>query len=376
VFERRSDGGPGLFSVPQTRELFEHVSRLESRGVPHGEAFRCAVLAAAGGQRDGFVTARDYLLVGRAQDPPGVLTADEAFAIIGLALRRRGNRSIGRDLPRYGATGFHFVLMRDVLRSAWRWFSGCVANRAATGSPAASDLGETAMRRFMRVLQVRDRLHEQAKVWQTDEIAEELIFNFETLLLFLSGAFDAAAGVAHLAHIPNAREEPGWRRPGWRKRLTTVAPSLAALTDDGTPGTTVLQLIGRLRNTIHREAFRPIVAGNSTSSGPEYVVELQAREAAELHQRVTALGDDTSAWGLRALGGREYLAVDRYTEALLPRAARLLNDLIAGTQVERLPGVTPASLMVPPPDIPSAKLWQGDFFAYQSRHRIRRLAGL
>ena len=42
-----------------------------------------------------------------------------------------------------------------------------------------------------------------------------------------------------------------------------------------------------------------------------------------------------------------------YAEALLPHAVRLMNVLMATTEVERLPGVDPTRLIAPPPDVPS-----------------------
>jgi beta-glucosidase len=47
------------------------------------------------------------------------------------------------------------------------------------------------------VLQIRDRLHAKAKQPQNATVGDELVFQFETFLLFLSAAFDAAARVAH-----------------------------------------------------------------------------------------------------------------------------------------------------------------------------------
>jgi hypothetical protein len=53
----------------------------------------------------------------------------------------------------------------------------------------------------MRVLQLRDRLHVLAKQEPNRTRGDEVTFQFETPLLFLSATFDATASVADILYL-------------------------------------------------------------------------------------------------------------------------------------------------------------------------------
>lgn len=370
--------GTGLFWV-------WHAARLRARAQEVGgqsdiseeDAYRALVFAAAaeGADADGFVTNREFLRTDPLQQQAPVYTPAEAMALVGLALRLHGNESIGADLAdlRLSGSTYHFVLGRELTHAGWRWFSGCVATSHATRDDTAINLGQAALERFQRVLQIRDRLHAQAKIPSTPTVGDELVFQFETLLLFLSATFDAAARVAHLVYFAGDYDEAGWRRAGWAKQLAAAEPRLAALVADGTPGGTVLKLISRMRNTIHGEALRTITlqSGGRRTENP---VELGASDATKTVADIVFLGDDPAAWGLREEHGRTYLIANRYAESLLPHAVSLLNDLMAATAVERLPGVDRQELTTPPANTASPKPLD-DIFSFEIRHRVRRLGG-
>ena len=226
------------------------------------------------------------------------------MALVGLALRLHGNKSIGADLAdlRLSGSTYHFLLGRELTHSGWRWFSGCVSTSHATNDDTALNLGQAALERFQRVLQIRDRLHAQAKIPSTPTVGDELVFQFETLLLFLSATFDAAARVAHLVYFGRNYDEAGWRRGGWTRQLAAAEPRLAALVADGTPGGTVLKLISRMRNN-HGEALRTITlqSGGRPSENP---VEVGVSDATKTVADIAFLGDDPAAWGLREEHGR------------------------------------------------------------------------
>ena len=246
-------------------------------------------------------------------------------------------------------------------------FSGCVAHSSAVGDDTALHLGQAAaISRLERVLQIRDRLHAQAK--QTVAGSDELIFQFEAWLLFLQAAFDAAARVAHLVYLDRHYEDAGWLRDGWKKELAGPAPTLAGLVENETRGAAVIRLVSTLRNTIHGKQLR--LFGTTEIAHP---VQLEERAAEKLAGQIKLLGEEPQAWGLTIERSRPYLVADRYTEALLPHAVETLNELVSETQVERLKGVDPQKLRGPPPDTPSP---DRDFFSYQTRQRVRQLAGI
>jgi hypothetical protein len=372
-------GGTGLFWVWHAAKLAERARGLtEETDIDERSAWRALVLSEAteGMEADGFVTARDLLLEQRSLGGPAIYTVDEAVALVGLALRLNGNRAIGRDFLdlRLEGTTFYLVLARELLPASWRWFSGCVAHSHTVGDTTALNLGQATLGRFVRVLQIRDRVHGQAKLPQRPSVGDELVFQFETFLLFLSAAFDAAARVAHLVYLSGDYGDAGWRRPQWHSRLAAAAPTLAAVAADGAPAGAVLKLISRLRNTIHGEALRSTDFRRSGAL-PQSLVEVAQPEAANLLVEIELLGEKPQTWGFVVEHARTYLAVDRYTEALLPHAINALNELMAESDVGRLPGIDAQKLMAPPVDLPSPNPI-GDMFNYEIRRRVRLLAGL
>ncbi len=373
---RRVGNGVGAFSVWHAARLRAQAQEVAVE-ITEEDAYRALVFtrAAEGADADGFVTNHDFLRTEYGRRDASVYTPVEAMALVGLAMRLHGNQSIGADLTdlRLSGSTYHFVLGRELTHAGWRWFSGCVATSHATKDDTAINLGQAALERFQRVLQIRDRLHAQAKIPSTPTVGDELVFQFETLLLFLSATFDAAARVAHLVYFGGDYEEAGWRRGDWAKRLAAAEPALAALVADGTPGGTVLKLIARMRNTIHGEALRPITL-QSSGRPTENPIQLGAKDAANAVADIVFLGDDPAAWGLRQEHSRTYLSADRYAECLLPRAVSVLNDLMAATAIERLPSVDSQKLMIPPTNTPSPKPLE-DMFSFEIRQRVRRLGG-
>lgn len=68
------------------------------------------------------------------------------------------------------------------------------------------------------------------------------------------------------------------------------------------------------------------------------------------------------------------LAADRFVEALVPEATLLLNELMAATDAQRLPGAAraPIAQLI---DASSAEWWN-DMLSYEIRTRARLLSGL
>jgi hypothetical protein len=135
----------------------------------------------------------------------------------------------------------------------------------------------------------------------------------------------------------------------------------------------VLKVISGMRNTIHGEALRTITlqSGGRPTENP---VELGASDATKTVADIVFLGNDPAAWGLREEHGRTYLSADRYAESLLPYAVSLLNDLMAATGVERLPGVDQQKLMTPPANTASPKPLD-HIFSFEIRQCVGRLGG-
>ena len=304
-----SPAGVAIFGVYGTAAALKAEARriASESDVDDATVWQALVMSAASREwADGLVTRRSFLL-GRTDWTHSV---EDAVALAGLLLRIRGNASLGTDLwpLRRGEPDFHWLLTRALTPSGWRWFSACVwyahvpdgpvtepqtpeEHERADRKDAIIGLGQTTLERLERVLQIRDRLHAQAKQRRTHTISDEMVFLFETLLLFLIAAFDAAARVAHIVYVDDKytddrRTEASWRNPDWLKKLPE---ELAACTAPGSRGQTTLTLIARLRNQIHGKAFSTHAL--SGSGQMEFLPHLGKKLAENLGAEIRELGE-------------------------------------------------------------------------------------
>ncbi len=191
IYTLRGGGwGAGVFGVYDTDRLRIQAEALAAEtDVSLDDAFKALVMATASDEADAdaFVTRHPFLLDADDARSAISVTPADGLAVVGLSMRVHGNEPIGGDLMDLRLKGrtFHFILARDLLRSGWRWFSGCVASGVATKDDSIVYLGQAAHERFQRVLQIRDRLHALAKLEPTRTRGDDLVFELETLLLFL-----------------------------------------------------------------------------------------------------------------------------------------------------------------------------------------------
>jgi hypothetical protein len=365
----------GIYGVDRLRQRAGELAG--QSGEPEEDLFNALAFAAASDEMDadGFVTRRSYLLDRTHARDPVAFVPKDGLALLGLVRRARGNSSLGRDMMdiRLGGSTYHFVLEREVLRDAWPWFSAIVSSGVANNDDSLVYLGQAARERFTRVLQIRDRLHFAAKGEPTRTRGDEVVFQLETLLMFLSAAYDAAARVAHVVYFGSDYSNAGWRRERWRERLRQIETTLAAIADDGTRGGTLLQIVGALRNTIHGEGLRT-EERRRAGEQPAQLVRVTSKEAERLKELLANIQADATSWGLHEDGNHVSLAADRFVEALVPEATLLLNELMAATDAQQLPGAAGAPLaqLV---DAPSGEWWN-DMLSYEIRTRVRLLSGL
>lgn len=363
----------GIYGVDRLREEARTVAAASYD--PEPDVLSALLFAEASDEfdADGFVTRRPYLLSRRGRDRPVTFDPPDAVGLIGLAMRAHGNPGIGQDLwmMRASSNWFHFTLGRELLRASWPWFGGVVAHDSVHREHSIGYLAQTALERFQRVLQIRDRVHIGAKSEPTRSRDDEITFELETLLLFLSASFDAAARVAHVVYLTGSYEKAGWRRDDWLQRLAADAPGLVDVVADGTRGKTLLQIIGALRNTIHGESLRAaaVQRGGETTR----FVRIAPRESERLRRGIERLGDPLEVWGISEERGELGLVADRFVERLLPAATDLLNELMRETDTSRLPGAAGSPLITEVEDRERAR--NHDWFRSDVRLRIRLLGG-
>jgi hypothetical protein len=347
----------------------------EKSGEPEDEVFASLMLSAAAAERraDALVTESPTLLQGATPREGNAVTLDEAFALVGLYLRSRDRFTVGRIADESEFLGFpvvpgfwmtYWVMSREHVPSGWRWFSACV------GSKSDGDmipLGESVLRRVDRAFRIRDRLQIECHRELTDRANDEALFLLDVLLFTLYGAFDGAARVAHRAYdlpLPLTERDAGWLRKRWRRQLRKVKPELVELVRPGTDSGRLLLMMSLLRNTIHGAPIRAI---GTSGYDRRNLVEIPESERHEVAELAEALGG-ISTWGMRMTERYVYVEPDLFCERLMPPTLELLDQILAATDVERLPDVDPSSLSEGPPDkFP---------FSAEIRRRLRLLGGV
>jgi hypothetical protein len=239
------------------------------------EILRVLLLASASRDRgaDALVTSSRVLLDPAVRGPvardSNAMPVEAALALTGLYLRARDDFTLrqlkgGRQALNRGM--FYWVLARELLPSAWRSTFAAWQHEEATGDGSVFQLFSSAMIRLDRALRARDRLHQQMKLEQNNDTADEALFALDTFLMFLVGAFDAIGRAAHLTYgLESSRlHEVSWRRPWRTRKLAPVAAALAQLMNNGTPACDTLDVLALLRNTIHGEALMTVAARHSS----------------------------------------------------------------------------------------------------------------
>ena len=343
-----------------------------------------AVAACAARQikADLYVTNREYLHQLKRPIGDGVTfcTPRQALALVGLYLRTQGKFLLWKNqadrAPYSFDKGLYYrVGARELLPADWRWYAACVAHGAGPDQDAGGRdltyLGGAVFQRITRVLQARDDLLRAMNCRQDNNIAEDALTALDICLVFLMGALDAAARVAHrvLGLPPRQAYQAGWQRRGWLRDVARREPSLAAVVTDGTAGADIMTIVSTLRNTVH-EAGLPALAIGLPGRREGTLAGLPRADS----DRILAAADrrgGREAWGLQELlPGRLHADPGVLLDRLLPLVTGLLNELMTATPVERLSGVSlqPADL-VPPSG-------RGEAFGEPERHSIRWQLGL
>jgi len=111
--------------------------------------------------------------------------------------------------------------------------------------------------RLSRALRARDYFAVRIRSARPDDAWDEALFFFDTALLNLSGALDAAARFLHVTFsLSDDTRSAGFARKSWCASLGTAAPHLADLTDlTSSRLSGCARSVGVLRNYVHGEDF-------------------------------------------------------------------------------------------------------------------------
>lgn len=339
-----------------------------------------AAEAAESIKADIFVTRREYLQVVDWSLAPSVtfLTPEEALPFVSLYLRAQGEFYVWkghRFSETYNRGLFYWVGARELLPAAWPWFSACLQHGRTVRSERLTYTGQSALQRVDRVLELRDLVHRALNQPQDNDVADDALVSFDSALVFLMGALDAVARVAHeLLRMRGGSHDAGWQRSRWLGKLEKVAPDLAAVVAPGTEGHALLVILTALRNTVHSAGLLPVGVGTARLERERTMIDLSSGVDDEKLQEVLTCMDvlgGRQAWSVEYFGAGRYL-VDPgvLLDQMVPPAARLLNDLMKKTDVEKLDGVNLTDEQRQPPTEPDG------VFSEKARQSIRWQLGL
>jgi hypothetical protein len=234
-------------------------------GVPPEAATRGLTLAAACSRHeiDALVSASPVLQLPywkNLRKNARAATPEEAVALLGLYLRARNDYTVDVD-------GNHATFLEDrrfypaaavaTLPRYLMWLSAAVTAWKTSSDPIPFGLVKGLAVRLGRGLRARDYFNVRVRSPRPDDAWDEALPFFETALVSLNGALDAAARFCRLAyHLSGPPRRANWSRPEWRNELIAMAPELESLLDP-TSGPLVPSrtLVSLLRNYIHGEAL-------------------------------------------------------------------------------------------------------------------------
>jgi len=363
--EVKSSDGAGISQTGIFGDAIEHAERdvrtVAYRRLAPGEASPArhadaiAVQAAQALKADIFVTEREYLHAVRwaLTDGVTICTPRQALALVGLYLRTRGEflEWKGQGVTvRTSKAGYFMVGAREMLPAGWKWVRACVEHDRANATEELTHLAAAVFQRVSRALQARDGLLRAMSVRQDPNSVEDALREFDACMVFLMGALDAAARVTHrvVTHPMNPRNA-GWQRLDWMKETARRCPELGAVLQVGSANAHALTILNLMRNTVHDAGLQAVNLAQSAQPD-QTLIGLPKPDQAKVIQAVEALGG-SSAWGIYQLApGMLHADPHTFLEALFPATLTLLNDLLAATPMEQLPGYSLADEDTRPPE--------------------------
>jgi len=314
-----------------------------------------AVQAAQACAADIFITDREYLHAARwaLTDGVTICTPREGLELVGLYLRSRAEYLTWHDpnfTVRVSKGGYFMVGAHELLSAGWKWLNACVEYDRANQTEELTLLGVAVFQRVSRALQARDGLLRALSVRQDPNVVEDALREFDVCMVFLMGAMDAAARVAHQVIGHSAKPHTaGWQRPAWMTETARRCPELGAVLLAGSANAHALTILRLMRNTVHDAGLQAVNLAQSAQPD-QTLIGLARSDQTEVVAAVEALGG-LPAWGLYELiPGELHADPHVFLEKLFPAALTLLTDLMKATPVETLPGYALSDEDTRPPE--------------------------
>lgn len=288
----------------------------------------------------------------------------DAMSIIGLHLRLREDfvyRQQGNARCETDGASFYNSMAHEFLPQFWRWQALCPVNTEPFAA-SAQGLAEAILFRFTRALRARDRIHGYLMRPPTQASIDEALFYFDGFLVAIAGVFDAAARLMSRLYGLSKPSRPSWNSHEWTAGLTQADPDFAPLLTKETWIPDVIDMVFRLRNSIHEETLKLIGILDSRGSITVFHAAIPQHDQLRLASAAERLGG-FDAWGIHEIeGGALSIELGQYVERLLPLASSALTKLMEAAKVERLSPST-VEIFAPPEDwadvIPHVRLLAG-----------------
>lgn len=299
------------------------------------------LMAHEGFGHDLFVTTSPILLTVRQQQPFkqfNICSPLEALRLIGLLLRHREKYVVGGPPHVYllDAHTFYMTMLRLKAPRLWK----CA--RGATGTDKQLEhvvsLRGSLIARCRRALEARDAIGVQFHRLASWRTAERMLYHFDYLTLLLTGAFDAAARIAHAVYgvrHPDLIRASFWKKPfndalekQGATRLVEVARSQEVQA--------LHALLPTLRNTIHEVALGAIQF--QATDVPQRSLAKFVGDGERMRGKVAQMGG-AEAWGLIELGGAVHFEPYTYACRLVDVSLDALGRVHEAIDLERVLGV-------------------------------------
>jgi hypothetical protein len=303
----------------------------DSARIPFREA--SLALAHQAVRSDLFVTAHPWILRNATRFFPfrhaNIMPPSAAARVVGLLLRRRGNYR-GTSYVKFEG-GYHFYLMRHVLRNMWRYFSACMfSGEWNEDSPAG--LAQAVMTRAERALEARDAIAFEYYGGGPGAV-RRIEYHFDYLMLLLNGALDAQARVAFATYdmkAPKAESKRNLRNREFLRALKVIgAEPLAQVAEENEH---LLQVIARFRNTIHGASMLGVRVNKMTPEAFHFEVPSVVRS----HLKSLVESAPDRDWGLTDNTQGPLILPYSFADSAVREVFRVVNEIARVTQVERL----------------------------------------
>jgi hypothetical protein len=312
-------------------------------GVSEEDAIRSLTLAAACSRHeiDALVTASPVLALPYWNDlaeTAHAVAPESAAALLGLYLRAHNDYTVavdGSDATFLEDKRFYTAAALATLPRYLAWLGDAVATWERRNDPRPFALLKRLGIRLGHSLRARDYFNVRVRSRWPEDVWDEALFFFETALVSLNGALDAASRFCHLAFgLTGPLASANWSRSTWREDLVAVAPELRRVVDpESGPLVACRTLVSVMRNYIHAETLteelhRGDTEGSTTMDYGLGAVTVAPDDGRRLQMSAATLGGN-QAWGLDEQINHDVLVLPRlFLQRAVTTMLRVLDQLM------------------------------------------------